>query len=291
MSSTKSKKADRSQLTPSSPTVRKFRALIWKYHKEHGRNELPWRKTHDAYKVLVSEIMLQQTQVERVVPFYTNFLKKFPTVQVLAKAPLGEVLIMWQGLGYNRRAKMLHAAAKQVVEEYKGKFPKTVEELESLPGIGPYTARAVAAFAYNQDVVFIETNLRTVVTHHFFADKQQVDDKEVLGILAEIFPKSTSEKGAREWYAALMDYGTHLKRSGVRINAKSKTYTKQSKFAGSDREARGAILKDLAKGSQTKIRLVGLLGDDRKSQLERQLTKLSEEGFIEKHGRLFSLPC
>jgi A/G-specific adenine glycosylase len=234
--------------------------------------------------------MLQQTQVERVVPYYERFLNKFPTVQSLAKAPLGEVLVLWQGLGYNRRAKMLHAAAKEVVAGHRGKFPKSAAELESLPGIGPYTARAVSAFAYNQPVVFIETNLRTVVTHHFFADKEQVSDADILEILAQAFPKPTPEKGSREWYAALMDYGAYLKRSGVRINSKSKTYTKQSKFAGSDREARGAILKELAKGPQPKARLIGLLGIDRRPQLEIQLQKLLAENLLEKYSAKYRLP-
>jgi A/G-specific adenine glycosylase len=263
--------------------------LIWKFYKAHGRHELPWRKTTDAYKILVSEVMLQQTQVERVIPYYQNFLKKFPTVRSLANAPLSEVLIAWQGLGYNRRAKMLHLAAKEVLEKYKGKFPASVEALESLPGIGPYTARAVAAFAYNQDVVFIETNLRTVITHHFFKDREQISDKEILGILAQVFPKSTADRDSREWYAALMDYGSHLKRTGVHINAKSKTYTKQSKFAGSDREARGAILKALAKGPQAKSYLVGILGDDRKEQIGTQLEKLLQENLIKSIRSRFTL--
>ena len=284
---------------PSSNEISKFRSLIWKFYKANGRHELPWRKTSDPYKILVSEVMLQQTQVERVIPFYQNFLKKFPTVRALAKAPLSDVLIAWQGLGYNRRAKMLHLAAREVVEKHKGRFPESVEELESLPGIGPYTARAVAAFAYNQDVVFIETNLRTVVTHHFFKDAEQVSDKEIVEVLAQALPKSNrmtnsentkDAKGSREWYAALMDYGSHLKRSGVRINAKSKTYTKQSKFSGSDREARGAILKELAKGPQTKPRLLGLLGDDRTTQVETQIGKLTREALVQKRGRLLGLP-
>ena len=274
---------------PAAPAIREFRKTVWSFYKTNGRHELPWRKTHDPYKILVSEVMLQQTQVERVIPFYQNFLAKFPNVRALAQAPLGEVLISWQGLGYNRRAKMLHLAAKEVVEKYKGKFPKSVEELESMPGIGPYTARAVAAFAYNQDVVFIETNLRTVITHHFFKDRELVSDKEILEVIAQVFPKSTAALGAREWYAALMDYGSHLKRNGVRINAKSSTYTKQSKFSGSDREARGAILKALAKGPQAKARLAGLLGDDRIEQIEVQIDKLLKENLIQKKGRDFSL--
>ena len=258
-----------------------FRKKVWAHYKKNGRHDLPWRKTRDPYKILVSEVMLQQTQVERVVHFYKNFLEQFPTAKALAAASLAEVLKSWQGLGYNRRAKMLQAAAREVVEKNKGKFPKTPEELEELPGVGPYTARAIAAFAYNQDVIFIETNIRTVVTHHFFGKKKKVSDTEVLKILTSAFPTGKS----REWYAALMDYGTYLKKSGVRINAKSKHYTKQKQFSGSLRQARGAILKELSRGSATELRLLGLLGDDRVSQMEMAITALQKENFIEKRGK------
>ncbi len=271
----------RNNIPSLPPTTREFRRVVWGFYKTQGRHELPWRQTQDPYRILVSEVMLQQTQVERVIPYYTKFLKKFPTVRTLAKASLSEVLILWQGLGYNRRAKMLHLAAKEVVEKYKGQFPEGVDTLESLPGIGPYTARAIAAFAYNQDVVFIETNLRTVITHHFFRDTDLVEDKEIMKILADLFPNSKKEgQTSREWYAALMDYGSYLKRSGVRINSKSKTYTKQSKFAGSDRQVRGIILKALTESTMTKMQLFKLLTEERKTQIETQLKKLEGEGFV-----------
>ncbi|MDB5264809.1 MAG: A/G-specific adenine glycosylase [Parcubacteria group bacterium] len=214
-------------------------------------------------------------------PFYKAFLTKFPTVQALAKASLGEVLLSWQGLGYNRRAKMLHEAAKRVVEEYKGKMPTNPEQLEALPGVGPYTARAVVAFATNQPVVFVETNLRTVVTHHFFPGEGRVSDVEVLSILEKVLPKATPERGSREWYAALMDYGSYLKRSGVRVNARASTYTKQKAFNGSARQARGAILKALSTGSKSSEQLANLLGPDRTEQMTLQLQALLKEGFIE----------
>ncbi len=264
-----------------------FRKMVWAYAKKNGRNDLPWRKTHDPYRILVSEIMLQQTQVERVVPYFNAWMKKYPNVKKLAQASLSEVLKSWQGLGYNRRGKNLHLAAKALVENDKGKMPSTVSELEKLPGIGPYTARAVLAFAHNQDVIFIETNIRTVITHHFFPKKEKVEDTEIQKILEKVYP----EGKAREWYGALMDYGTYLKRSGVRINAKAKGYKAQAKFSGSDREARGAILKALAKKEfETKTVLLGVLGDYRKEQVETQLSKLLFEGMIEKRGRHFCLP-
>ncbi|MDB5190277.1 MAG: A/G-specific adenine glycosylase [Parcubacteria group bacterium] len=276
-------------------TIPKFREVVWKHYKEHGRHSLPWRTTHDPYRILVSEVMLQQTQIERVLSYYREWIKAYPTVKKLADAPLADVLTHWQGLGYNRRAKMLHDAAKAVVRDHKGrmikkstvvKMPVTVEKLESLPGVGHYTARAVAAFAYNQDVVFIETNIRTAVTHHFFKDKEGVADAEIFKVLE----RALSKGSAREWYAALMDYGAHLKRSGVRINNKSKTYAKQSTFAGSGREVRGAIVRELTTKPATLVRVLKLFDTDRAPQIHIQLEKLLNEGIIEKLGRLYRLP-
>lgn len=282
-------------------TPKKFRDTVWKHYREHGRHDLPWRKTTDAYRILVSEVMLQQTQVERVIPYYARFLKKFPTVHALAKAPLSEVLIEWQGLGYNRRAKMLHEAARAVVEAHAGKFPDTALELEKLPGIGPYTAGAVAAFAYNQDGIFIETNIRTAITHHFFNTESdnrkqstiiydsapsKIDDKEIREVLEKVFPKGQ----AREWYAALMDYGAHLKRSGVRINAKAKGYTKQSAFMGSGREVRGAIVRLASTAPATRAQILKLFEASRKVQIEEQLEKLLTEGMLVRKGVRYQLP-
>lgn len=264
--------------------LRNFQSLVWKYYRAQGRHDLPWRKTNNPYRILVSEIMLQQTQVERVRHFYTAWMKQFPNVTALARAPLGEVLRAWQGLGYNRRAKMLHQAAKELTA--RNSFPKTVSELEALPGVGPYTARAVAAFAFNTDVVFVETNLRTVILHHFFPRKKSVADSEIFKILEQAFPKGR----AREWYAALMDYGAHLKQRGVKTNARVKGYVKQKAFLGSARQARGAILKELAKGDASTHRLTGLLGDDRRAQMRTQLTALLQEGLVTRHAGGYQLP-
>ncbi|MBI3571991.1 A/G-specific adenine glycosylase [Candidatus Kaiserbacteria bacterium] len=261
----------------------RFREMVWKYYRKHGRHDLPWRRTRDPYKILVSEVMLQQTRVERVIPFYNKFIGQFPTARRLSAAPLGSVLEAWQGLGYNRRARMLRAAAQEVGH---GVFPKRVEELAKLPGVGPYTARAVAAFAYNQNVVFVETNIRTAVLQYFFANKKRVSDKEIEKILARALPAGR----AREWYSALMDYGAHLKASGVRLNAKSKQYAKQSRFAGSLREARGAILRALAYGSRAQASLINLLGSSRRPQLRTALAALAREGLVQKRGKIFTLP-
>jgi A/G-specific adenine glycosylase len=260
---------------------RRFRTLVLAYHQKHGRRHLPWRKTKDPYKILVSEVMLQQTQVERVIPFYRSFLARFPNVQALADAPLADVLRAWQGLGYNRRAKLLHEAARAVAREHGGRMPKDVATLVTLPGVGPYTAGAIAAFANNEDSLIIETNIRTAVTHHFFPDKEAVSDREVFAVLAQAYPAGQ----AREWYAALMDYGSFLKRNGVRINAKRTGYAKQKAFAGSMREARGAILKALADGPKSTKTLTGLLGPDRAEQLAQALAALVAEGLVGKAGR------
>lgn len=267
-------------------TPKQFKETVLDYHRTHGRQHLPWRQTTDPYKILVSEVMLQQTQVDRVIPYFTRWMKLYPTAKRLAGAPLGDVLTAWQGLGYNRRAKGLWEAAKVVTQENKGKLPEEPEELEKLPGIGPYTARAVAAFAHNRDVIFIETNIRTAVVHHFFRGQEGITDIQIREILEKAYPQGQ----AREWYSALMDYGSHLKRSGIRLNAKSKGYTKQSTFEGSGRQARGAILKALVPGPLSLARLSLVLGEDRKKQVLAQIARLYREGLIEKRGRTYHLP-
>ena len=219
-----------------------FKKLIWNYYRKHGRHDLPWRKTGaGAYKIMVSEIMLQQTQVDRVIPKYTAFIKQFGTIQKLARAEPREVLALWSGLGYNRRALYLYNTAKIITEKYKGKVPSDPEVLQTFPGIGPYTARAIVAFAYNIPHTFIETNIRTVYIHHFFAKKKAVTDTELM----KIIKKTLDTAKPREWYWALMDYGSMLKRSQIKVHTKSTTYTKQSKFQGSTRQMRGEIMRHM----------------------------------------------
>ena len=275
-----------------------FRRVVWGYYRERGRHALPWRNISKplptgrlAYQILVSEIMLQQTQVDRVLPFYNAFIRRFPNAKKLARASLSSVLRAWQGLGYNRRAKMLHLAAKDIAA--RG-FPKTVPELERLPGVGHYTARAVAAFAFNADVVMVETNIRTAIIHNFFLKRKTngtpiygsaVSDREIGEILERVLPKGH----ARKWYWALMDYGAHLKRSGVALNGQSSHYTKQSKFEGSARQARGAILRALARRSATEAALLKTFPPKRAPQVRRALIALSAEGLIEKTGRTYCL--
>lgn len=226
--------------------------------------------------------MLQQTQVERVLPLYKNFIRLFPTPQHLARVPLARVLVAWQGLGYNRRAKMLHQAAKELCR--RG-MSSDVRELETLPGVGPYTASALVAFVFNQDSVLVETNIRTAITHHFLPGRRKVSDKEIKDILVEVLPRGK----AREWYSALMDYGAHLKQSGVRLNTRSRHYTGQSKFLGSTREARGVIVRKLSAQAASRTHLVNLLGSSRRAQMHTALERLEGEGLVRRSGRKYAL--
>ncbi len=254
-----------------------FVQLIKKYYQKSGRHDLPWRHTTDPYKITVSELMLQQTQVSRVLEKYKEFLKAFPTIQKLAKAKLSDVLRVWSGLGYNRRAKFLHHLAQVVVHQYKGKFPETIEGLQQLPGIGPYTAGAIYAFAYNKPWPVIETNIRSVYIHHFFNDTEKVSDKELFPIIQRTIQK----KNPREWYWALMDYGSYLKASGIKNNSKSKHYTKQSKFEGSKRQIRGEIMRELLKGEKTLGQIVSAI-DKEKEKVKEVLGDLVREGMVGK---------
>ncbi len=209
---------------------------------------MPWRQTRDPYKILVSEIMLQQTQVSRVLPKYAEFLTAFPTAQALARAPERKLLKVWSGLGYWRRARFLKETARAVVKKYNGKFPKTPQELIKLPGIGPYTAGALACFAFHNPDAFIDTNIRRVYLHFFFADKKDVSDAEIM----KIAQKAVWKQDPRTWHYALLDYGaTELKDKS--INKRSKHYVKQSEFTGSFRSFRAQVLKILLKAPHNKV--------------------------------------
>jgi A/G-specific adenine glycosylase len=219
---------------------------VWNFYGQHKR-DFPWRDTNDPYFILASEIMLQQTQTSRVLSYYEKFVREFPTVAVLAQASLVDVLLFWQGLGYNRRGKYLHQIAKILLADYKSLIPQKPEILETLPGIGHATARSICAFAFNMPTIFIETNIRTVFIHTFFKDSSQVDDKQLMPLIAQ----AVDHENARHWYYALMDYGVYLKSLCKNENKQSKHYTVQSKFEGSDRQIRGLILAYLIKNGST----------------------------------------
>ncbi len=255
-----------------------FQNLVWEYFQTTGRHDLPWRLPDangqfDPYVVLVSEFMLQQTQVSRVIPKFHAFLQLFPSIKSLAEADLGAVLTAWSGLGYNRRAKFLWQAAGVILRDYDGRIPDRLESLVSLPGIGKNTAGAILAYAFNLPVVFIETNIRSVYIHHFFADKTQVSDGQV----AELVEQTLDTVNPREWYWALMDYGSYLKKTTGNASRQSKTYTKQSTFHGSRRQIRGQVLKHLMSGPMTLEQLQFLINDER---LQSVLTEQASEGLI-----------
>lgn len=253
----------------------RFQKIVWDYYRKYGR-DLAWRQTTDAYRITVSEIMLQQTQVERVIPYYERFIKKFPTFRALGRAPVSQVLLAWQGLGYNRRALNLQKLAQIVTEKYKGKLPDTVEELDALPGIGKGTAGSLSAFVFNKPVTFIETNIRRVFIHHFFADKKVVHDEDIL----KLVKKTIDKKNAREWYYALMDYGSHLGKKIENPNRKSAHYAKQSKFEGSDRQLRGELLREILKGSAVDEKKFAKVYHQPLARVKRILKVLEAEGFL-----------
>ena len=272
------------QNSPSSKDITAFQTKVLSYHRQHGRHSLPWRKTVNPYRILVSEVMLQQTQVDRVIPKYKAFVRAFPTVAKLANANLTDVLALWSGLGYNRRARMLHEAAKTIVAKHKGRFPKGVRQLEALPGIGPYTARAVAVFAYNSPEVLIETNVRSVFINEFFSGKTEVHDAEILPLIATALVRDD----ARSWYAALMDYGSELKKATPNPSRRSKHHTKQSKFDGSLRQIRGSVLPLLFKEPKTTTVLVRESGFE-KARVEDALVGLVKDGMVRKRGRAWEI--
>jgi A/G-specific adenine glycosylase len=258
-----------------------FRKTVWDFYGAHKRASLPWRKGITAYKVYVSEIMLQQTQVDRVMPFFKRWMKVFPTVHALAQAPQSQVLALWKGLGYNSRALRMKRSAQEIVEKYRGVFPKKREAIQSLPGIGPYTAGAIMAFAHNKPVVFIETNIRRVFIHHFFKDADRVHDRDIL----QLVEQTVDAQNPREWYWALMDYGSFLAKAVPNPNRKSRHYAKQSIFKGSDRQLRGKILGILLAARKHSISLEKLnmllagLSRDRE-RIETIVGSLEREGFV-----------
>jgi A/G-specific adenine glycosylase len=263
-----------------------FQKTIWAYYYASGRS-LPWREpepdgSFDPYKIMVSEIMLQQTQANRVIPKYREFLAKFPNSEALSRATLAEVIRAWSGLGYNRRAKYLHDAAKTITNDCQGRFPQILNTLTVLPGIGANTAAAILVYTYNQPLVFIETNIRSVYIHHFFAGQTNVTDKQLLPVIE----KTLDKKQPREWYWALMDYGSYLKTTEGNASRSSRHYKKQSAFKGSVRELRGAILRELAAQPMTLKEISSALADERTAQA---LESLIRDNLVQKTANSYCL--
>lgn len=248
-----------------------FRELVWSEARARYR-DMPWRDEPSFYHVLVSEVMLQQTQVSRALIKFAEFMKAFPSIEDLAAAPLADVLRVWTGLGYNRRAKFLWQAAQQVVA---GGQPKTAKDLERLSGVGKNTAGAIMNYVYEAATPFIETNIRTVYIHHFFADSFDVSDKELIALV-----ESTMDtEQPRQWFWALMDYGSYLKSTqGGRLN-QSKHYKKQSPLKGSVREVRGQIIRELAVHSMSESTLRDTVNAD--ERFESALSGLVKDGLVQ----------
>jgi A/G-specific adenine glycosylase len=260
----------------SSPGIQAFQQMVLSHYEQYGR-DMAWRNTTDPYQILVSEIMLQQTQVERVTTKFPEFIRSFPDFATLAVAPLANVLTVWQGLGYNRRAIALQKCAIRVMNEYNGILPADDDILATFPGIGRATASSIAAFAFNMPVVFIETNIRRVFIHFFFTDKDTVSDAEILPLIE----KALYKNNPRVWYWSLMDLGSALKKKVPNPNRRSVHYTKQSPFEGSDRKIRGALLKILLKNQFLKEEeIIGHVAEA-PHRVRRILGALEAEGFIE----------
>lgn len=259
--------------------IDEFQRLL-SQHGEELYRDMPWRRDTRAYYVLVSELMLQQTQVDRVIPKFEAFIAAFPDERALAGASLADVLKLWQGLGYNRRAKFLHEAAKSVVG--LGGFPGDEKGLMTLPGVGKNTAGAIMAYAFNKPAVFVETNVRAVYIHHFFDDQDAVDDREITTLLE----RTVDREHPREFYWALMDYGSWLKKQGVRPS-RSRHYKKQSPLKGSVREVRGQIIAALTRSDHTEASLRLEIAADRR--FETALTGLITDKLVTRTGSLFHL--
>jgi len=268
----------------TSPGILAFQHMVLSHFKQYGR-DMTWRNTTDPYQILVSEIMLQQTQVERVTTKFAEFIHAFPDFASLAIAPLANVLTVWQGMGYNRRAIALQKCAIRVMNEHNGILPADVDILATFPGIGRATASSIAAFAFNLPVVFIETNIRRVFIHFFFTDTEIVSDSDILPLIE----KTLYLENPRVWYWALMDFGSALKKTIPNPNRRSKHFMKQTPFEGSDRKLRGELLKLLLKDQFLVEEKAVVCFNEDPQRIRKILRTLEAEGFIKFQDNKFVL--
>lgn len=257
---------------------------------------MPWRRTHDPYRILVSEIMLQQTQVDRVRTKYIEFLKKFPRVEILARTPFGDVLRLWSGLGYNRRARYLHECAKEVVAKHKGKFPSDLASLQALPGVGLSTAAALSAFSFQKDEPMIDTNIRRILARTFFKNRIS-GDKELYVFAKTLIPAG---KGGA-WNYAMLDLGATLCTARnhspfcplMKLHGKvgDFVYKKpQKKFLGSDRYYRGKLVAFLATKKRSSVGATQDALGLSNIRAHKIIKKLLHEGLLRKRGDVLRLP-
>jgi A/G-specific adenine glycosylase len=256
-----------------------FQEKIWQFYAVNKRNFV-WRNTDNPYNIVISEVMLQQTQTHRVEQKYNQFIAVYSNFKELANASLKDVLYVWQGLGYNRRAQFLYKLAKKVVNEFEDNLPSSPEILVTFPGIGKTTAASICAFAFNIPTVFIETNIRAVFLYEFFQNKKEVHDQEILPLVEQTLDRINP----REWYYALMDYGVMLKRLYDNPSRKSAHYTMQSPFQGSDRQIRSKIIKILLKNKHISFSQLSSIIRCENEKLRKLVQQLCKEKLLKKDG-------
>lgn len=262
---------------------RQFQQQVWNFFQEHRRN-FPWRQTTNLYQILVAEVMLQQTQTSRVVPFFDRFLQTLPTVESLAAVDTETLLKLWQGLGYNRRALFLRSTAQTIQSSFGRVIPANLAQLQTLPGIGPNTAGAILAYAFNQPVIFLETNIRKAFIYHFFPNQPKVSDQEIRPLVAATMDK----KNPREWYWALVDYGNWLGRTKTVTNNRSRHYIKQSTFEGSARQLRSHLLRLILEQPRYQNDMAADTSRSA-SELATALGELVAEGFVTNNQGLYTI--
>ncbi|MGA9530819.1 MAG: hypothetical protein WBQ73_02915 [Candidatus Babeliales bacterium] len=271
----------------SNQELQDFCSMIKGFYKQNKRY-FPWRMTDDSYAIFVSEVMLQQTQTERVVRKYEQFMQHFPSWQSVAQSSLHEIMKLWQGLGYNRRARVVFEGAQKIVNVYQGLMPSDPVILETFYGIGAATAGSLCAFAYNMPTVFIETNIRSVFLHTFFNKGMKVTDAVLMPLIAQ----TLDQTNPREWYYALMDYGVFLKKNGPNPSLRSAHHTKQKRFIGSDRQLRGKIIVLLTQADKQKLPLNFIIkmlrSNDQK--IKKLIQDLIKEKLLQENKGMLSIP-
>lgn len=306
----------------SAGQKKRFREKLIAWYSEHAR-DLPWRNTNDPYAILVSEMMLQQTQVDRVIPKYEQWMKQFPTVEKLATAPRGKIIESWQGLGYNRRALFLQKCAQTVVAEYGGTFPQTREELLQLPGIGPYTAGALLSFAFHKGEAIVDTNVERVLGRVFIGYQKLRDlPEEVLWELstAMVPKRATTTADPYRFNQALMDFGAMQCKltkpecgtcpfqrtclsypeitEAAPADLRYKKKVEEKKYFGKPRRIwRGRILKYLhsAPGGKARLQQIGYAiqedyEDNREEWLQSVVDSLEKDELLNQKGGFVCLP-
>ncbi len=263
---------------------RRLRKAVLDYYRER-RRDFPWRRTRDPYRIMVSEYMLQQTGTGRVREKYPAFIARFPDLKSLSRASVVEVLRAWKGLGYNKRALSLLAAAKIIELDYAGRVPRSPDLLLRLPGIGKSTAYAILAFAFNEPNAFIETNIRRVFLHFYFAGASNVRDSQILPLVEATMDR----ENPRDWLQALMDYGAMLSGKEKELNRASAHYRRQPAFKGSTRQARGRVLDVLLRERRMTEKDIASSVGRNPAEVHEIILRMVEEGFLEKRAGGYAL--